>query len=411
MISRYLAALVVGAVVLSPGAGRAQSPASIGSATSAFGTAVTQARDADAVVWNPALLGIQSDPLIRDVPVGSFRLLGVHVRRAPSSEWLDRANGFGLLGGGIEGGRPWSAMSPPLGGGNDGGAGDVVWLASATGTYGLAISSHARGLGRLGVDEADTASRALATVLTVGAARDVIRGPQGSVLRVGVGAKARWTHLHGRGMPGGAGSNEVFVEQVIRNVPGASLDAGAVFVARPGVRVGVSVTDVLRLTWRPAEGPRRRGVVVLADGGIGEVYGPQADETDSGEGTVAAERLYASTVPASWLRAGVSTEARFGVASLAVEARLRSGGLDDGVPSHRVSASYELPVTVPVPVRVGVAGGQGGLAWSLGWISPDCRLPWSISVGQERSARGAASLSFSASFGLRTRSACGLSVK
>jgi hypothetical protein len=383
----------------------AQVPANVGSASAAFGTGVTQARDAEAVLWNPALLGIQADPLIRDAVVGSFRVLGVHVRRAPSSAWLDSAGTYGFLGGGPGGGEGWRATGAPFGGGSAGGAIDVLWVASANERFGVALSSHARGDGEVR-GAYSRGRRSLSTVATVAIARDLVRGGRGSVLRAGFGLKGRWTHLHGRTSAGDSAGGEVVVEDVARGVAGASVDGGLVLSPGRGVRVAATLSDVARITWAPKGGVLRRTVAWRSDGSLGESYRPQADSAEDAVAADDARRLYEETVPGSWLRVGVSGEGRLGLAAVAVEVQLRDGGLDGGEPRRRVSASYQLPLRVPVPLRLGLAAGEGGAAWSVGWISPHCGLPWSVAVGSERSRQGGSSLSLSASLGVRPRPAC-----
>ncbi len=55
--------LVLAAAALGSSAVQAQRPLNVGTATGLGGTAATEARRADAVLWNPALVGIYDGPL------------------------------------------------------------------------------------------------------------------------------------------------------------------------------------------------------------------------------------------------------------------------------------------------------------------------------------------------------------
>lgn len=397
-----VAALSVG---VPPAGARAQGPAPVGTAAAALGTAVTEARDAEAPAWNPALLGIQAAGAVRAEPAGSFRALGVSVGRAPGPGWVEEADRVGLLGRGPAGGGLLRDAAAALGGPGHGGRADVLWVASASEGLGLFMSSYARADGDPAT-EGELVTRSLATVAGLG-----IGGPAGRLfgrvpVRLGGTLKGRWTHLHGRGVAGGE-EGEAYRERLIRDVPGASLDLGAAAEPLPGVRVSAVVAELVRVTLRPLDGPRVRSIT--ADGsGARESYGPPPDGSDGTGEVRAGDELYRATVPGTWLRAGVGWDAPLGTVAAAVERRLRSGGLDGEVPGSRWSGSYALPAGW-WPVRVAAARGSGTSAWSVGWVSRACRLPWAVSVGRERAGRGApAAVSLSASLGARAGSTCTL---
>lgn len=393
------------AVAALPVGARAQGPAPVGTAAAALGTAVTEARDADALAWNPALLGIQAGELARSEPVGSFRALGVSVGRAPGAGWVEDADRVGLLGRGPAGGGLVRDAAVAFGGPGRGGRADVLWVASASEGLGLFVSSHARADGDPAGDGA-VVTRSLTSVAGLG-----IGGPAGRLLgvvpvRLGGTVKGRWTHLHGRGVVGGEGG-ETYRERLVRGVPGASLDLGAVAEPVPGVRVSAVVTDLVRVTLRPQGGPRVRSITSDSSG-VRESYGPALDGSDGTDEARAADELYRATVPGTWVRAGVGWDAPLGTVAAAVERRLRSGGLDGELPGSRWSGSFALPAGW-WPLRVAAARGSGTSAWSVGWVSRACRFPWAVSVGRERASRGApAALSLSASLGARAGSTCTL---
>ena len=387
-----------------PAAARAQGPTPVGTAAAALGTAVTEARDADALAWNPALLGIQAGDGMRSEPVGSFRALGVSVGRAPGARWARQADRVGLLGRGPAGGGFLRAAAGAFGGPGRGGRADVLWVASASEGLGLFATSHARADGDLGED-GGVVTRSVTSVGGLG-----IGGPAGKILgvpvRLGGTMKGRWTHLHGRGVVGGEWG-EAYRERLIRDVPGASLDLGAVAEPVPSLRMSAVVTDLVRVTLRPLDGPRVRSITADSSG-VRESHGPSLDGSDGVDEARAADELYRATVPGTWLRAGVGWDAPLGTVATAVETRLRSGGLDGEVGGSRWSGSYALPAGW-WPLRVAAARGSGSSAWSVGWVSRACRFPWAVSVGRERVSRGApAAISLSASLGARAGSTCTL---
>lgn len=386
----------------------AQGAPAIGSAAAAFGTAVTEAESADAVLWNPAMLGISQGAGIFAEQAGTYRILAVSLDRAPGEEWLEGAARLGLLGGGPGGGSGWSEYGERFSGDLRGTRADLVWVASAISSLGISLSTHARGDGWVsGGDEfAEGGVRRSLTTVGAMALSSEIGTLAGMPVRAGMTAKGRWVHVHGRGMRSPAMEEyaEQYVEHVVRNVPGASFDVGMTLAASPQTRVSLAVRDAVRFTFRPELGPRQR-VVVFGDV-ADESEAPLLDGSDDPAQRQIADQLYQETVPGTWLLAGVSHRSLYGTVAGAVEGQLKEGGLDGLRPETRLSASYALPLA-RLPLRVALAGGEGSRAWSLGWVSGGCQLPWSIAIGQEKLTKDQpAAMSISASFGARPSSSC-----
>lgn len=98
----------------------AQSGVPIGSAAAGLGTGVAVARDADAVFWNPALVGVQPFSDVRTEPGGSLRLLSISVPRAATRDWIVEGSRVGLLDGGPREAPTWTRLVSPGGGGGTG---------------------------------------------------------------------------------------------------------------------------------------------------------------------------------------------------------------------------------------------------------------------------------------------------
>ena len=385
-----------------------QAPARVGTASAALGTAVTEARDADAVAWNPALIGIQTADVVQERPVGSFQALGLSVGRLPGAPWLDAADRLGLLGGGPGTGGGWRQLGGILGGSARGAAADLVWLASASDGLGLFASTHTRADGDP-ASEGDTLTRSVTSVAGLAVARPMGRLFGRFPVRLGLTMKGRVAHVLGEGDLGerDGDSGGVYTERMIRDVPGGGLDVGAVVAIPPGARVSIAVTEIARFTLRPRQGPRTRVVYAGGDEGAWqESYGPALDGSDDPEEARAAEALYAKTVAGSWLRAGAAWDTPGGTLGWALEHRLRAGALDGAAPRSQWSASYALPRS-GWPLRVAAGWGSGTRAWTVGWISRGCRVPWAVSLGRTRDHAGApTAISVSASVGVRPGSTC-----
>lgn len=385
----------------------AQSGTPVGSSAAAFGTGVALARDADAVFWNAALLGIQPFGDVRTMPSGGLRVLSASVGKAPSRGWIDGAARYGLLDGGLRTAPGWTRWVSLQADGATGGQVDFVWIASATGSLAVSLSSHAEAEGKVAtVSAGDSTHRAAFTTAML-----ALGGPAGDFLgvrtRMGVTLKGRWTHVHAAGVwldsTGSGGA--VFRETTLRDVPGVSADIGV--VAQPGrfVVSGV-VSDAFSMTFRPKRGARARTVIRAGSGDLSEVVGSPIDESDSVSVREAAERLYERSVPPAIARAGVAWSGSWGDPALAVEHRLRSGGLGQEA-ATRWSASYGLRGDA-LPLRIGVTGGSGTSGFQAGWISRSCRLPWALAVGRFRQSRDSdMAVAFSLSLGSRSRSTCG----
>lgn len=383
----------------------AQSGTSIGSSTAAFGTGVTLARDADAIFWNPALLGVQPFGDVRSAPSEGLRVLSVSLGAAPARAWLAEAARFGLFDGGSREVPAWARVVAPTRDGAPGGSADVVWISSATGSVGVSISSHAEGSGEVRSSTVgDSVHRAAYSTAMI-----ALAAPVGRILgiraRAGVTLKGRIVHVHGAAAwLDSAGTGALMRETTLRNVPGASADFGVVVQPGPLV-VSAVISDGLRLTYRPARGARVRTVMRGADGELrGEAR--EIDASDSASVRDGAEELYGATVPPAVARVGASWAGRLGETSVSVERRLRDGGLKQ-VPGNTWAVSYRF-AGAAAPFRVGITGGGGTSGIQVGWIAPACRVPWALGVGRWRGmGDGDASLAVSLSFGSRSRRACG----
>lgn len=379
----------------------AQSGVPIGTAAAGFGTGAALARDADALFWNPALIGVQPFTDVRAEPVGSLRVLSVSVPRAGARGWIEEAARTGFLAGGPREAPSWTRLMAPAGGEGTGGEMNVVWMASATGALGVSVSSHAEAAGVLSAEPSDTVVRSASTVAMV-----AIAGPAGRVFgmraRAGLTVKGRWIHLLGSGTGTGAGGYREFL---VRDVPGAGADVG--FVLQPGSFVisGV-VSDVVRLTYRPREGARIRTITRDSSGDLHESESPAVDAASSEADRQAAENVYGEAVAPVVARVGIARNGRWGEIALGMEHRMRDGGLH-AVPASAWSASWRLP-SDRVPVRVGMTRGTGSSGWEVGWISQSCSRPWSASIGRANAVgQPAAATAFSFSLGWRSARTCG----
>lgn len=402
---RRLLLLAVVGLVAHAALASAQSGTSIGSSTAAFGTGVTLARDADAIFWNPALLGVQPFGDVRSVPSDGLRVLSVSLGAAPARGWLTEAARFGLFDGGSRAAPAWARVVAATRDGAPGGSADLVWISSATGSLGVSISSHAEGSGEVRSSAVgDSVHRAAYSTAML-----AVAAPVGKLLgiraRAGMTLKGRIVHVHGAAAwLDSAGTGALMRETTVRNVPGASADFGVVLQPGPLV-VSAVISDALRLTYRPARGARVRTVVRAADGELrGEAR--EIDASDSSSVRDGAEALYGATVPPAIARVGASWAGRLGETSVSVERRLRVGGLKQ-VPENTWAVSYRF-AGAAAPFRVGIAGGGGTSGIQVGWIAPGCRVPWALGVGRWRRMGDAdASLAVSLSLGSRSRRACG----
>jgi hypothetical protein len=377
----------------------AQSGVTIGTAAAGFGTGVTVARDADAVFWNPALMGVQPFSDVRSAPDGSVRFMSISVPRAAAPDWIADGSRLGLLGGGPGESPGWTRLVSP-GGAGVGGEVNVVWLSSATGSLALAVSSHAHANGSLAATSTDTVGRSASTVAML-----AVAGVAGEILgvraRVGATIKGRWVHLIGSGYRTDSG----YREMLLRDLPGAGADLGVVLQPGGFVISGV-LSDFVSLTYRPREGARIRTVTVGDAGEPRETESAAVDAGSSEMDRAAAEQVYGDAVAPIVARVGIARSGSLGEMAVAVEHRVRAGGLQ-AVPASAWSASWRLPFD-RVPVRIGTTRGSDSAGWEIGWVGQSCSFPWSAALGRARSSGNAeATTTFSVALGWRSARSCG----
>lgn len=364
-----------------PGAAIAQTPAGTGTAAGLGQAAVTEARRADAALWNPALVGIY------DGPLQTAQLLSVDVDRIPDAGWLTGTAALGALSG--------SAADPfarryafvPAGQGSDRISARVVWGAVQSHDLALSVSTHLLQEGALpdGLRAALTGetmpggsaaglSAAVPTYLAAAPASG--SAPLGETRRavVSVAALSRGWYLGsypalGRLWLGGTAKGwlahgfaggrfladlpqrEVYDEISVRDVPGVGLDLG--IAGRAGVaRYGVSLANVYGASFTPSRSPRLRTVSVHHDASgyvVEESFGPEQSAGEEGAHSERARRLWGEAVFPAVLRAGASLDTPAGTWSAAYARTLREGGL-----AERLRAPYTVAWrgTGRLPVRV-----------------------------------------------------------
>ncbi|HWK89217.1 MAG TPA: hypothetical protein VNP72_04455, partial [Longimicrobium sp.] len=155
----------------------AQLPPSLGTAAGLAGTAVTQARRADAALWNPALVGIY------DGPLRTTSLAGLDAPILPGGDGFAAASRLGLLSGRVEEDR-FDVLAAPMlwNSGSTEAAVQVRWAAIQSRDLAITLDTRyasaggvpeglARALGVRGVEPAvwqsEATSRSLTSVLTV----------------------------------------------------------------------------------------------------------------------------------------------------------------------------------------------------------------------------------------------------
>lgn len=387
MIPRpHVAAAALALLGTAPLAG--QQPQSLGTAAALGDAAVTESRRADAVLWNPALVGIY------DGPISSYSLLGVDVGALPSASWLAPASALGLDGEGI---RRLPRRSAPRGGAGFG-EGSIRWLATHHRELAVSLSSGEimgadvpDGIGGplggapvRGPGAADSAMRATYSVLSVTRGGHIGRMPVLGSVWLGATAKGWLVHSYARGaFRGDEPGEDVFREAVIENVPGYGLDVGVLAEPLARVRVGVSVSNLVAGAFRPKNGPRIRAVTVVEgeDGALDvvESNGPYLGEgdEDTEDGRLGAALWESAGFP-TVVRAGGSVETDAGSFSAAWRGSLREGGLD---PEWQ-AAPYTLAFagSASVPVRASYAWGDQARAMALGIRLGPCERQWVASV-------------------------------
>lgn len=322
----------------------AQLPSSLGTAAGLSGAAVTEARRADAVLWNPALVGVY------DGPQRTTSLLGLDAAILPGGDGFEAAARLGLVSGRVEEER-FGFLAGPMfwGSGSPEAAAQVRWaavqsrdLAASLDTRFAARAEVPSGLaGELGVRgvepevwESGAASRSLTSVLSVARGAYLGELPVFGRAWAGVGVKGWWVHEFATGsFQADLPAAEVYRETVLGNVGGLGVDAGVAGLARGRLWYGLSVSNLYATSFRPGRAPRTRSVeaVSAAGGGVEleQTLGPEIrDDDPDADAVVRAGALWDETRFPTMLRAGLAWEGRWGTLAAAVSERMGDGGLD-----------------------------------------------------------------------------------
>ncbi|HEX8361897.1 MAG TPA: conjugal transfer protein TraF [Longimicrobium sp.] len=391
----------------------AQRPVEAGTALG--GTGVTEARRADALLINPALLGIWDGG-----PAASHSFLALDLARLPSQGTFDGAVRLGLMDGGR---RPLQYSAPlPDNPTYPGALGGVTWGAFQNRDFALALSTHAAAHAHippairaaLGAGKAESAAsyesgRSLATVLAVGRAVELGRLPGIGAVWAGATAKGWYLHTYARGAfvadaPGG----EVYRETVFRGVPGYGLDLGV--AANPGpLRLAASVSNVFAGTVQSGSGPRERSVSVEENPGgralVTEQVGPEIGFADLDSASYTdARRAWDDALFPAVLRAGAAWDAGAGTVALAITEVLRQGGLEPARSTDRFTASVRG--TERLPLRASYGWGDGARSYTLGLDAGSCARRWTLGVAYRDGSEGS-SIGLSASLRLMDSSCSG----
>ena len=413
ILRTILAAAALGATIPAS----AQQPLSVGNATGLGGAAVTESRRTDAILWNPALVGIY------DGPFSSYSALAVDVDAFPASSWRTRARSLGLAG--LPSELRWIGGLRP-GGGAAVAAGRVQWLATQHRDVALGLSSHHVSAGDVpagiaaalgggsdlpGPTPSDSTMRSSVTVLAAARAVHLGRVPVLGALWVGATAKGWWVHSYARGaFRGDEPAEEVYREVALRDVPGYGLDVGVLAQPVERVRLGASVSNVVAGAFRPRYGPRIRLVSVIPgeDGetDVTETHGPYlATEDDGTEEAGLGRALWESVAYPAVLRAGGTVETDAGSFSAALRSTLRAGGLDPEWGASPYTLAYAGPAALPV--RASYAWGAETRAVSLGLRLGPCERRWNVGLVRRTGPWGT---TYGASASLAAGSAAGCDV-
>lgn len=407
-----LAATLLLAAAVSPCA--AQRAASHGTASALGDAAVTEARRADALLWNPAALGIY------DGPLSSYRLLSLDLSALPARSWSGPARRLGLSG--LPHQVGWVA-NLNAGTGAAVSQGQVEWL--ATQVRGLAVSLGTGYLSAgdipqplratLGAGDTigspaprDSALRVTASTLAVG--RGIYAGVLPVAGRVWLGATAKgWlVHSYARGaFTGPEAAPDVYREAVLENIPGYGVDVGLMAQPLPRLRLGAAVSNVVSGSWRPKRGPRVRTVSV-AEGPDGDAevtattsayLGAEDDGTEESRAGLA---LWRSARFPAVLRAGATMELDVGTLSAAASSDLTEGGLDPRWDATPVTLAFAGSGRLPLRASYGW-GGQASQI-SLGLRLGTCRRQWHVGAMRRTGEWGS---TIGATLSLTTGSAAG----
>ena len=383
--------LMVVAVFCAAARASAQAPSSLGTAAGVAGTGVTEARRADAALWNPALVGIY------DGPQRTTSLFAVDAATLPRGRALDAAARLGLLSGRVEEDRLGFLSGPIVWGSGDPEADlQVRWaavqsrdLAISLDTRFAASASLPEGLAdRLGLDgvaeetwQGGSTSRSLSSVLTV--ARGTFLGELPVFGRVWAGGavKGWWVHEFATGaFQADLPAVDVYRETVLGKVGGAGLDVGVAGRTTGRVWYGVAVSNVYSTSFRPGSGARTRQVqAVDVDGTVEfrQTWSAAIRDDDPDPDAVArADALWDATRYPAVLRAGLAWENRWGTVAAALSERLSDGGLDpqgsepaksvawhDATSRFRLAYGWGAETSV---VSAAVSAGRCNRRWTAG---------------------------------------------
>lgn len=401
----------------------AQAPPSLGTAAGLGAAGVTEARRTDAILWNPALVGIY------DGPVKSFSLLGLDFRSLSGGDSFETASRLGVLGANLEESARFRQFGDVLPGGGGGGTvGQVVWFGAQARDLALSVSTHYSEAGDVpfalrsaftgeeigngtGAELLDV-ERSTATVLSVAKGAYLGRYPGLGQVWAGVTAKGWYVHDFGIGtFAQGLSDGEVYSEASVEGVPGFGIDFGIAGRVADRVRYGVAVANLYQQTFDPREGARERVILVARDDAgrplVEERFGPEIGESDP---DVAAARrvnaLWKRAAFPSVLRAGLAYEAgSAGVFAGAVRSDLLASGLDAGWSEAPVSVAWSGPTNLPL--RLSYGWGEGVSALNAGVVFGRCDRRWAVAAGRRSGELGSAlqlsaSLTF-ADWGCRLR--------
>lgn len=390
------------AFLITPHAGAAQAPASLGTAAGLGGVAVTEARRADALAWNPALLGVY------DGPLRTTSLAALDARLIPGGDGLKGAARLGLLSGRVEDRR--FEFAGVLPGASPDAAVQLRWVAVQS--RGLALTLDTRfasevrvpaalggGLGipgMKGVAQEDArAARSLTSVLAVGRGAYLGELPVLGRVWTGAAAKGWWVHQYARGsfladLPAGA----VYRETALGQAGGLGVDVGVAGLAGGKFWYAVSASNVYTATFRPGSAPRAREVNVVdaAGGGVRfrETLSPEIRSDDPDPERLAAARdLWEETRYPSVIRAGASWRAGWGTLSGAVSETLRTGGLEVARGEPGRTLAWQNPAG---RFRASYGWGGSGSVLSAAVSGGRCDRRWT--AGLRRSSRGGYGVAF-----------------
>jgi hypothetical protein len=411
-----LRSLCIPAAILAASGAAAQRPVATGTTAALGGTGVTEARRADALLFNPALLGLWDGG-----PASSQSFLAFDMTRLPSEGTFDGSVRMGLIGGEVGEGSRYLEYSSALAGGSYSGAlGGVTWGAFQNRDFALSVSTHFASYAdipeaireALDAGEAESArtgqsGRSVSTVLSLGKAMALGTLPGVGPVWVGATAKGWYLHTHARGefvsdVPG----EDVYRETVFRGVPGYGLDLG--IAATPGpLRLAASVSNALAGSVRPDAGPRERVVSVVGDAEgratVSERLGPEIDFGDLGtEPFVAANRAWEEAYYPSVLRGGAAWDAEFGTVAVSASQVLRQGGLEQEESADRFTASLRGTPALPLRASYGW-GDEGARSYAVGFDAGSCARRWTLGVERREGGAGS-SLGLSASLRLMNAS-------